>query len=401
MISEETITYSLRNLKKRKSRSFLTILSIFVGITSIFIFVSFGLGLYNYVNNFTTSTSADKIMVTPKGNSAPGMDNTFAITDEDVRAVEKTTGIKEATASYASVAQVSQGNRNKYVFIQSYDPEKPLMLEIGSMKVSSGRLLQDGDEEKVVLGHNYQFPDKIFPNPYELGDTVEIQGVKHRIVGFFNEMGNPQDDSNIYVTNDYFLDLYPNTTGYSFLVARADVNEIDTVIERVEKSLRNSRDLDEGKEDFTVDSFEDLIAQFTSALNIIVGFILLIALISIVVSCVNTANTMITSVLERTKEIGTMKAVGAKNSEILGIFLFESAFLGFVAGCIGVGFGFLISYSIGRFLDSAGWGLLSPAFPISLFMGAILFATLTGALSGIWPAYRASKLVTVKALRYE
>ncbi|MEI6849688.1 MAG: FtsX-like permease family protein, partial [archaeon] len=120
-----------------------------------------------------------------------------------------------------------------------------------------------------------------------------------------------------------------------------------------------------------------------------------------VVSAVNTANTMITSVLERTREIGTMKAVGARNKEILKIFLFESSFLGFVAGVLGTLLGFDISFTIGTILKNLGWGFLQPGYPWYLFVGTIAFATLTGALSGIWPAYRASRLKTVEALRYE
>jgi len=401
MIRGEIINYSLRNLKKRKARSFLTILSIFVGITSIFIFVSFGLGLYNYVNDFSTSTSADKLMITPKGVGPPGLDDTFALTDKDVEAIERATGVIEASGSYSDAAQIRQGRSIKYVFLNSYDPENPLIMELFNVDVVEGRVLKDNDNDKVLLGYNYLLENKIFPKSYELGESIEIQNTSARIVGFFAPLGNPQDDSNIYVTNDYFKELYPDKTGYAFIIARVDIENIDAVIERVEKELRKSRNLDEGKEDFFVQSFADLIEQYSSALNIIIGFILLIALISIVVSAVNTANTMITSVLERTKEIGTMKAVGARNSEILSIYLFESAFLGFVAGCIGVLLGFSISFTAGTILDNLGWGFLSPAFPISLFLGAIGFATLTGAVSGFWPAYRASKLVTVKALRYE
>jgi hypothetical protein len=139
----------------------------------------------------------------------------------------------------------------KYVFIQSYDPQKPLMLEISAVKIKEGRLLQNGDDKKVVLGYNYLIPNKIFPNAYKVGDSIEIQGIKHRIIGFFGPLGNPQDDSNIYVTNEYFTNLYPLTKGYSFIVGRAGISDMDATIERVEKSLRNSRDLDKGKEDFT------------------------------------------------------------------------------------------------------------------------------------------------------
>ena len=81
VISEESIRYSLRNLKMRKYRSFLTILSIFVGIASIFIFISFGLGLFNYVEGFTTESSADKLLIQAKGGTVPGLDNTFKLTD--------------------------------------------------------------------------------------------------------------------------------------------------------------------------------------------------------------------------------------------------------------------------------------------------------------------------------
>jgi putative ABC transport system permease protein len=110
---------------------------------------------------------------------------------------------------------------------------------------------------------------------------------------------------------------------------------------------------------------------------------------------------MITSVLERVKEIGIMKSVGATNSEIFKIFLFESAFLGFVAGVLGVLLGWGLSYLGGVILDSFGWGFLSPHFSAVLFIGCIAFATLTGAVSGAWPAWQATKIKPVEALRYE
>lgn len=133
----------------------------------------------------------------------------------------------------------------------------------------------------------------------------------------------------------------------------------------------------------------------------IAGFVILIALISVIVSAINTSNTMITSVLERVREIGVMKSVGARNSEIMKIFLFESGFLGFVAGVLGVGIGWIISYVLGKIIAGAGWSFISPAYPWSLFAGCIFFATLTGALSGLVPAINASRISPVQALRYE
>jgi putative ABC transport system permease protein len=133
----------------------------------------------------------------------------------------------------------------------------------------------------------------------------------------------------------------------------------------------------------------------------VVGFIILIALISVLVSAVNTANTMITSVLERIREIGVMKSIGARNSEIFKIFLFESSFLGFVAGCLGVILGFIVTFIGGKILLSLGYGFLKPDYSFILFFGCIAFATLTGAISGVIPAYKAMKINPVDALRYE
>jgi putative ABC transport system permease protein len=110
---------------------------------------------------------------------------------------------------------------------------------------------------------------------------------------------------------------------------------------------------------------------------------------------------MITSVLERYKEIGILKSIGARNSEILGIFLFESAFLGLVAGILGVLLGWGLSSLAGTILNTLGYGFLKPFYSSALFGGLIGFAVLTGAISGMFPAIRASKINTVDALRYE
>ena len=110
---------------------------------------------------------------------------------------------------------------------------------------------------------------------------------------------------------------------------------------------------------------------------------------------------MITSVLERVKEIGVMKAIGARNSEIFNMFLFESGLLGLISGTIGVIVGYLITDFAGNTLENLGWGFLSPFYSWELFAGLIFFATLTGAISGVIPAIKASKTNVVDALRYE
>lgn len=402
MINLETIRYSLRNLKKQRSRSLLTIFSIFVGITTIFIFVSFGLGLFNYTNDLVEGSSANFLIIQAKGPGlSSGLDTTFRLDDDDLRAVERSSGVLDATGVYfRSVEILSKGER-RFTLIGAYDPKEPYVVSnVFDLDLAKGRELTSGDRNKVILGNNYLYDDKIFSRALDINDEIKINGDSLKVVGFFEAVGNPQDDAQIYVSSDYFEDLYPNAS-YNWIVAEVDRDQIERTTENIEKSLRKERNLEEGKEDFFVQSFQDLVSSYSSVLSIIIGFVLLIAFISIIVSAVNTANTMITSVLERFKEIGILKAIGAKNSEIFGIFLFESSFLGFVAGIVGVGLGYVITSLAGKILLSIGYGFLQPAHPALLFVGLILFAVVTGALSGIFPAINASKTNTVEALRYE
>lgn len=406
VIGKESVKYSLNNIKQSKARSILTILSIFVGIATIFIFVSYGWGLYDYIDEFTSSSSADKLMIQPKGTGIPGLDTTFKLLDDDIRAIKKTPGVYDVTGVHMSVVEASQDDAIKYVFIASYDPDLPMIMELSDIEIIEGRALRNGDSGKVTLGYNYLLKNKIFPKAYSLNSKINVQGVDLRIVGFYEKVGNPQDDSNIYITND-FADSILRDVGsdaelpYGMIIARVDKDNIDDVADEVERRLRQHRDLDKGKEDFSVQSYADLLESFTVVLDIIIGFIILIALISVLVSAVNTANTMITSVLERFKEIGVLKSIGARNSEIFKIFLFESGFLGFVAGVIGVTVGWAGATFAAGILDNAGYGFLSPHYSWVLFAGLVLFATLTGAISGMIPAWRASKINAVDALRYE
>jgi len=403
IISQELMLYSLRGIIHKKTRSILTIISIMIGIISIFVLISFGIGLYNYVGDFSSTSSANKITIQPKGFGGMGFQEQPAFSESDFRAVENTPGVYTAITLDYSAAEIIQDQIKKYAFVIGYDPSKPFMLmDISGIKLFKGRELKPGDNGKVVLGYNYLIKDKIMPKPYDINSKIEIQGQELRVVGFYGPIGNPQDDSQIYMTQDFFKELYPNRSeGYNWIFAEVDITRLDSVVNDIEKALRNSRDVKEGKEDFVVQSFDDLLATYSNVLNGIAGFVILIALISVVVSAINTSNTMITSVLERTREIGVMKSVGAVNSEIIKIFLFESGFLGLVAGIIGVGIGFAITFTLEQIINSAGWSFISPAYPWTLFAGCVAFATLTGALSGLIPAINASKINPVKALRYE
>lgn len=401
MISPQTAKYSLRNLKQKKVRSFFTVLSIFVGISTVFIFVSFGLGLYSYVEELTEGSSADKVIIQPKGGTLAMFESNVEFTDDDVDAIKRVAGVYEAFGSYFKTIEVKSQDESLYTILFSYDPDKPIVMDTYNIGIEKGRQFASGKGE-VVLGYNYMIDDKIFPRAIRLNQNIEINGEDVKVVGFMEEVGSASDDAQIYTSNKFMEEFYSGENlSYVYIVAQVDIDNVDGVVEKIEKALRKERGLDEGKEDFFVQSFNDMIEGFSSALNIVVGFIVLIALISVFVSAVNTSNTMITSVLERVREIGVIKSIGAKNLDVFGIFLFESGFLGFVAGVIGVAIGWLFAHLGGVILDSVGYGFLQPSFPVWLFVVCIAFATLTGAISGVLPAISASRINPVEALRYE
>ena len=398
------IKYAWDNLRHRKLRSFLTILSILIGIAAIFTLVSFGQGLSNFVDVISSEVGTDKLIIQSKGIGAPGPDKNFFIEKEEVDFLSKINGIDETTGVLFSVAQIEHDRSKKFVFMGSQNMNyKQLIMEVYTLKLHSGRDLKKGDKKKVVMGYNYQLPKKIYETQLRLRDKIKINGEEFQIVGFYEPVGNPQDDSNIYLTNEGFESLMPETKDkFQFAIARVQkgINPGD-IADKATIKLRKFKDQKEGQEDFFIMTYEQLIQTFNNILGVINGVLVLIAFISLVVAGVNIMNTMYTTVLERTKEIGILKAIGAKNHNILLIFFIESGMVGLFGGSLGVGLGWGISTLGGRIATDAGYQMLQPIFPLELVIGCLFFALFIGAISGLMPARQASKLLPVDALRYE
>ena len=167
----ESMRYSLRNIEHRKGRSFLTVFSILIGIATIFIFISFGAGLYNYVDELTSSSSANKLMIQSKGGFG-GIDENFELNDDDLGAVERAGDVKSATGIYFKTTKVELREEQIYTFLISYDPQNPLIMDVFNIGIFAGRGLQKGDSGKVVLGYNYQTPGKIFEKGLGVNDNI-------------------------------------------------------------------------------------------------------------------------------------------------------------------------------------------------------------------------------------
>src|SRR3989344_494546 len=398
------LLYALRNVLHRKMRSGLTIVSVFIGVTAIFTLLSFGIGIQSYVEQIAEEAGADKLFIQAKGIGAPGTDATFFVSNEDIDFIEDINGVSEVAGMYLKAAEIEFKDKKRINFIVGIDVDNLDFIEEAMLvEILKGRSLKKGDTDKAVLGYNYQIENKIFARALDVGDKIIINDAPVEIVGFYDEIGNPSDDANIYVTNDMMEQLYPDIKNrFGHAIMRADKGvDANELADRIQEKLRKFKNQEEGKEDFFVQTFSDVLATFGSIILVINGVLVLIALVSVAVASVNIMNTMYTAVLERTKEIGVMKAIGAQNKEILFIFVFESGLLGLIGGAVGVVFGMINASIGGAIAASAGFASLQPAFPVVLFVGCLLFAFLLGVVAGLLPARQASQLKPVEALRYE
>jgi putative ABC transport system permease protein len=403
----DLINYVTKNLMHRLTRSSLTILSILIGIMAIFTLISFGQGLRVYIDLMSEQMGTDKLIAQPKGFGVPGSTGVY-FTKSDLDFIKKQKGVAEATAAITRQSEIKfdENKLGKWVFMMGMptDPGEQRLMEaaFAGFGIIKGREVKKGDGNKVVLGYNYMFADKIFPKALKLGDNVFIKGESFDIVGFYEEVGNAQDDSNVYMTEDTIKELFDIEDEYDYMFIQADkgVNPSE-LADRLTEKLRKKKGQKEGEEDFYIQSFEQLMETFGTVLLVLNAILVIIAGISVLVAAVNITNTMYTAVLERTKEIGIMKSIGARNSTILWMFFFESGILGLIGGGIGLLIGYGLAKLLGFILASVGYSFLQPAFPWWLIVSCLAFSFLVGSLAGFLPARAASKLKPVDALRYE
>ena len=208
-------------------------------------------------------------------------------------------------------------------------------------------------------------------------------------------MGNSEDDKLVYMNIEDLKTISEIGERVDQIIVQVDKGQdLNNVVEKVDKRLRTSRGLTEKTKDFIVLTPEELLGSFDIILNIITSFLTGIAAISLLVGGIGIMNTMYTSVLERTREIGVMKAVGAKNSDILYIFLIEAGFLGLVGGFFGV----LLGYGGAKLIELIAINQLEitiflAAAPPYLIIGCLLFALISVG-SQVYGLQRASKIVS-------
>lgn len=400
------VKLSLRNLRKRGVRSWLTMLGIFVGIAAVVSLISLGQGLEEAITGQFGSLDPDKLVVqsASAGFGPPGSFAAKKLTKHDLELLEEIPGVHDALSRLVRVISVEYNEVTKFKTVGSLpedDDELQIVYDALNFEPEVGDLLKSGDQKKVILGNG--FSNGEFGREIKVGKKIILQGEKFEVVGIMEKEGNFILDNAVFMLEDDLKEILEIGDEIDLIVVEVDdPDEIEIVSKEIEKRMRKDRKLKPGEEDFSVQTpIQSLqtIGVILNIINLIVGGI---AAISLLVGGIGIANTMYTSVLERTKEIGVMKAIGARNRDIASIFVIESGLLGLAGGIIGVFFGFIVSKTLEYIaINQIGTTLLRAATPTYLFVGCLAFAFLSGAVSGAWPSWRASKIRPADALRYE
>jgi putative ABC transport system permease protein len=411
-----------------KLRSWLTIIGIIIGIAAVVSIVSISIGAQQQLESRLGNLGANILTVTPgfsrargvmgfeggggdfqlqtesRGGSSSSTSETKNLTARDVNVIKNIANVDYVMGTVSSEGAMTYSSKTANVRVSGVD--ELIWKDITTETLLSGRFLTSGDSYSIVIGSN--LATSTFDN-IALNSKVTIEGESFKVVGILN--GGNSVYMPIQTARDIFDDIGPQEFD-SISVKIEDVSISNETVNTITSKLMMSRGiLKESEKDFTVSNpsaMQETFKQTTSTMSIFLGAI---AAISLIVGAIGIANTMFTSVLEKTKEIGIMKAIGARNKDILRIFLLNAGMIGLVGGIGGIILGVIGSGIIGSMVSSAsgtagGAGGLSrmlgnTAVTPGLLIGALFFAIIIGMIAGAIPAYRASKLKPVDALRYE
>ena len=402
---QDFFVLGLNNLRRRKLRSWLTMIGIFIGIAAVVALISLGQGLQDYITGEFQKLGSDKIIIQPKLLGPPGSVTTksLILTSNDLETINNVRGVEWAIGILMKQSQVKFKQEAETGFIIGINPEDiKLMSEVQTYEILEGRSLQKGDQFKVMVGYNHAY-DNIWERGVRIGETISLEGYDFKVVGIMKKIGNPYDDGAIYMTKDTLKEILNSGDEESEIIAKT-AKDFDpkNVADTIKRKLRQTRGEEEDQETFSVQTSEQLLNSFQNIFSVVQGVLVGIAGISLLVGGIGVMNTMYTAVLERTKEIGTMKAIGARNSHVLLLFLLESGLLGLVGGLIGVAIGIALAKSA-EYVAAVyiGTPLLRASLNPIIILGALGFSFIIGTLSGILPAMQAAKLRPAEALRFE
>ncbi|MGN6370397.1 MAG: ABC transporter permease [Phycisphaerae bacterium] len=420
------IRSSLQSLMANKTRSLLAMLGIIIGVGAVIAMLAMGAGAQQKILNNIQAMGTDLLMVRPAQAASNGVYGGWAQTMDvgDAMAISQLPGVEAVTPAVQGTAQVQYGNRNSRTTVAG---GAVTFFQIRNFEIEQGRSFTEEEAEGLarvaVLGP--VTASNLFGDKSPIGDKVRINGIQFNVVGITKAKGdqgwsNPDDQ--VFV---------PYTTAMKILFGQTVLKEIDVKctqgadlnavsgepptqdpwhregfkhdvpppLTSIAGLLRLRHKLaPDAADDFRVQNQADIIAMASD--NIMTFRILLasIALISLLVGGIGIMNIMLVTVTERTREIGTRKAIGAKNRDILLQFLVESVVMSGVGGSLGALMGIGLAKGIPMIkLFDRFMTIVQP----EVVVVSISVAAFVGIFFGLYPAFRASRLDPIEALRYE
>lgn len=401
----DSFHYAIRNIRTSHLRSWLTIIGVIIGVISLVVIVSISEGVTKDITDQLEAFGPQMMIIIPVNIDDAGLESFSSfgqsasgkLYERDAEAIEGIPGVKSvAKMNYGST---SVGFRDKEITAPVYGIDVEYYDQYSDyMTIEEGRMFQEGERRVVVLGNdaaNVYFGKR----KVQVGNVLEINGIDYRVIGVFEKIGtslSQQDDSVIMVPYEDGKDLFSNQLAKNevhFLSVEAEEGaDVEEIKDSIEAKLISYHKVTEDEKDFTVITSEYISETVGGILAILTAFLILITLVASFVAAIGVANTMFMGVLERTKEIGVLKAIGATEKDIMSVFIIESAIIGVAGGVIGILFSIVILYIAGQF-DVPYYFTL----PIAFF--ALLFSAGVGVLAGVFPARQAARLDPVDALR--
>ncbi|MBI4457711.1 ABC transporter permease [Candidatus Uhrbacteria bacterium] len=390
-----------RNFQYRRRRTALTVLGISLGSTLIVSFLLLGQGLETAVAERMRSFGSDLIFVFPgkENNPFAGMFGGSELRDKDVDALKSVEGIRIVLPMQTRTLKAALDGEEKAILIHGspWMETEILYRESQGFGIAEGYWPTREDAKEVVAGSTAAAWR--FRRPLTVSDELVIRGRRYRVAGIFKPTGDAANDAMIYFSQREFRRLTGDTTGVRAIILKVGTGyDLNAVADSAKATLSRQR----GIGDFAIltpDKALRLVGNVLDTVRIVLGGLAAVALL---VGGVGVMNTMFTAVLERTREIGIMKALGAAESKILTMFLLEAGLYGATGGVIGS----LASLAIAKVAEAAsgatgGLALLSVEIDPLVILGSLSFTFVLGALFGVVPAWQAARLLPTEALRYE
>lgn len=408
MTTSDILHETFSALTANKVRTSLTMLGIIIGISSVIIMVSIGQGAQNSIQSSIQSIGSNLIMVSPGAtrsfgySASTGRGSAKTLTMKDVAAIEsEVPNLAAISPEVSGRYQVTAKGTNTNVSVTG---AKPAYASVHNISIDSGDFISDYDvsarSKVAVIGPTTR--DDLFGEGAEaVGQSLRINGMEFKVIGITVSKGgsgfNNQDDAIYIPLSTAQLFLIGDTSYITSLALSASDADVMTEVQANITSLLMTRHkiADGGTADFNVFNQADIVSAASSVTSTFTLLLAAVAGISLIVGGIGIMNMMLTTVTERTREIGLRKAIGAKGRDINIQFLIEAVALTVIGGAIGVFLGWLVCYAITKL------GVLQTSLSISSVILAFGVSAAIGIIFGYYPARRASKLNPIEALRYE